>query len=43
MDKLIKENISRVKTFYETFRFIDDLCALIDGGDFTKKFTQRKW
>ena len=34
--KLIRENIAQAKTFPETVRFIDDLCALNDGGEFQK-------
>ena len=36
MGKSIKGNIARAKTFHETFRYIDDFCALVDGGDFQK-------
>ena len=36
MRKLIEEDIARTTMFHEIFRFIDDLCALTDGGDFQK-------
>ena len=40
MCKLIKEDIARAKTFHETFRFIDDIQALIDGEDFQKSYNE---
>ena len=38
MSKLIKTDISRAKKFHATFRFIDDLCAVNDGGEFQKSY-----
>ena len=32
----IKEDIALTKKFQGTFRFIDDICALNDGGQFQK-------
>ena len=34
--KLIKKDIARGKKFHWTFRFINDLCTLNDGGEFQK-------
>ena len=41
MGKLITEDIARAETFHEIFRVIDDICALIDGGDFQKLLKER--
>ena len=41
MGKLITEDIARAETFHEIFRVIDDICALIDGGDFQKFLKER--
>ena len=46
MGKLIEEDIARAKKFHGTFRFIEGLCVLNDGGEFkshTKKFNLRNW
>ena len=40
MKKLIKNNIARAKKFHGTFRFIDDLCALNNGGEFEKSYKE---
>ena len=42
---LKKKDLSKARKFGNTFRFIDDLCAFNDGGEFenfTGKFTQTK-
>ena len=36
--KLIKENRVKAKHFHSTFRFIDDLCTMNDGGEFGRVF-----
>ena len=36
--KLIKEDRVKAKHFHSTFRFIDDLCSLNDGGEFARIF-----
>ena len=36
--QLIKEDKVKAKHFHSTFRFIDDLCAINDGGEFGKVF-----
>ena len=40
MGKLITGDIARAKKFHETFRFIDDLCALNDGRQFQKSYKE---
>ena len=40
MGKLIKEDIARAKKFHEIFGFIDDICALNDGGEFRKLYKE---
>ena len=37
---LIRTNKLRGRRFHSTFRFIDDLCALNNGGEFGKAFTE---
>ena len=36
--KLIKEDRVKAKHFHSTFRFIDDLCTMNDGGEFGRVF-----
>ena len=36
--KLIKEDRVKAKHFHSTFRFIDDLCSINDGGEFGRVF-----
>ena len=36
MSKLIKEDVARGKTFKIIFRFIEDLCAINDAGEYQK-------
>ena len=36
MEKLIKGDIALAKKLQGTFRFIDDICVLSDGGKFQK-------
>ena len=38
IDKLKKEDYARARKFHNIFRFIDDLLALNDGGEFGKSF-----
>ena len=38
MKELIKNNKSKAKKFHSTSRFIDDLCAINDGGEFQNTF-----
>ena len=40
ISKLIKTDIARAKRFHGTFRFIDDLCALNDGGEFGNSYKE---
>ena len=38
INKLIKEDRIKAKHFHSTFRFIDDLCTINDGGEFARVF-----
>ena len=38
IEKLIKEDRVKAKHFHSTFRFIDDLCSINDGGEFGRVF-----
>ena len=35
-----KKDLAKARKFGETFRFIDDLCALNDGGEFEKHYRE---
>ena len=37
---LIRNDITRARKFHGTFRFIDDLCALNDGGEFENSYQE---
>ena len=38
--KLKKEDLAKARKFGNTFRFIDDLCTLNDGGEFEKHYRE---
>ena len=40
-NKITYLDIAQTKMFYETFRFIDDPCALKDRGEFQKSHTTK--
>ena len=37
---MIRSDVSRAKKFHGTFRFIDDLCAINDGGEFERSYRE---
>ena len=40
MKKIIKADVARARMFHGTFRFIDDLCAMNDGGEFERSYKE---
>ena len=40
MKEIIKADVARARMFHGTFRFIDDLCAINDRGEFERLYKE---